>query len=808
MSDEEETFQEDLEYQNTQKEIEELRRREEELMMKMNAIENKRKSVSDNSLDDKENIEKDETSENDDEEQEEIGKRRRPSLSRGSSKSSETSNYRPKSLDLENETGTFRSRSHRSSGSSPTKENRTSASSSRTSLTSPSKETIYSTRSTISIKQSGSPVKSPSSQGYRIQVSTSGASSPRKEEKANVSPRAKTTRSYSTSSSKKSPRNSDSNLSKSATNVKKSNRRSFPVADDSDEDIEMQSEEKSHSTTNLSKVEVPENKLSNREIRGSRDSSNEEKPKGSIKLNEDSYEIIEIDDEEVGLSPDEEKANMSAREKIEQELAEQKQREEELRMSQRLSSSSRNEGHFDEKEDYNNGIESTDDDEEVEDVIEENREEEDEKLTLSTWEKIALEIEEEKRREEEVSIKKKIEADLDSGEMEDNSASDEDSNADVSKRITQEIEDQKRRDKEMRKSTMGEEESISGEESNDEEKVKVLSVQDRIELEIKEIEKRESELKKIHPVDETDDIVEDDAEVVKSPLRETGAKSKIQLEIEEFKKKESEFRRLHGVDERIGSEDEYSDITRFSSMSVIERDLAEQKKKEQEYRRQHKQELKQDEEAELEEIEYDDDEIPEDESMLMERTERKTKGKIIKKSHTNEKSEFIVAPGITRKFIHMFDKGADKSVTKRKEVVKANAGKSEEKQRINGHKHKSNEDYAQEFESIDDTPDEEDIVDKEDDSNGTAFMKEGTEEEEEEEEEEEMKPKNNELHHGIEAPSPGKKLVLKRKKSRERKKEESHDEEIDERVSNGLKRNSAGDRSKVIDKIFPVFSID
>ena len=780
MSSEEETFQEDKEYQNTQKEIEDLRKREEELMVKINAIgkkqksisdtsldekENeKQKSISDTSLDEKENEKEDTVSDHDIEENEGIGKRRRPSLSRGSSKNSESLSYRPKSLELENQAGTFRSRSSRSPSTSPTKENR--------SLTSPSKERVYSSRSTISIKQSSSPgiseTNSSIGKGYRMEVSTSGVSSPTKEDQPIAGSKSKMIRSYSATNPEKSTRNSRDKLSKSSNNTKILNRRSFPAVDDSGRDTEMPKESTYHSTTNLSKVKIPENKLSNREARGSRDSSRDEKLRGSIKLNEDSYEIIEIDDEEINLSPNEEKATLSAREKIEKELVEQKQREEELRIAQRLSTSSKKGEEMDETEEFSIANDSTDDEEYDDKDAQGIEESGDEKQALSTWERIALEIEEEKRREDE--IRKKTEGvDEDSIKNENGSVSDNEMTTDVSKRITEEIEEQKRREKEMRKFSSEEEEDNNEEESNENEKGRGLSVQDRIELEIKEIEKRENELKKIHKLEEPEDISGEEEEV-KSPLRETGIKSKIQQEIDDFKKKESEFRMLHGVDENNASDDEDSDSNRPSSMSIIERELAEQRKKEREFRRQHKQELQLKNEDKVEdEDSYDDDEIPEDESMLIERNKRKKKEKagVGNKSKANEKSEFIVAPGITRKFIHLFDKGSEKSETKKKEPLTIKNRQMVERPTINGQNHASEGASDGELENVENVRCEEEDEVKEDEENELDIAGNSKEIKEEQ---------ITARQYGIDAPSPGKKLVLKRKKSKDRKQEQEHNE--------------------------------
>ena len=768
MSSEEEIFQEDKEYQNTQKEIEDLRKREEELMVKINALEKKQKSVSDNSFDEKENEKEDTVSDHDIEENEGLGKRRRPSLSRGSAKNSESLNYRPKSLELENQAGTFRSRSSRSPSTSPTKENRSSVSA--------SKERVYSSRSTISIKQSSSPVtsetKSSMGKGYRMEVSTSGASSPSKEDKPIASSKSKMIRSYSATSPEKSPRMSIDSLSKSSNNSKILNRRSFPAVEDSSGDTEMQNETTFHSTTSLSKVKIPENKLSNREARGSRDSSRDEKLRGSIKLNEDSYEIIEIDDEQIDLSSNEDKATLSARAKIEKELIEQNQREEELRIAQRLSNSSKKEEEeMDDKEDLGNSNESTDDEEYDDKAGQESGQESDEKQTLSTWEKIALEIEEEKRREDEIRNKTEG-ADENSTEDENGSVSDNEMTTDVTERITQEIEEQKRREKEIRKMPSEEEEGSSEEESNESEKGIGLSVQDRIELEIKEIEKRENELKKIHKLEEPEEIAEEEEEF-KSPRMETGTKTKIQQEIDDFKKKESEFRKLHGVDDRNASDDEDNDSNRSSSMSIIERELVEQRRKEREFRRQHKQDLQLRNEGKVEdEDSYDDDEIPEDESMLIERNKRKNKGQagVGNKFEANEKSEFIVAPGITRKFIHLFDKGSEKFESKKlqsREPITIKNRQLDEKPKMNGQNHANKEVSEGELEDVENVSFEEEDEIKQDKENELTSVENNKENKEEQ---------TLARQHGIDAPAPGKKLVLKRKKSKDRKQEQNYNE--------------------------------
>ena len=780
MTSEEEPFVEDLEYQSTQKEIEELRKKEEELMVKINALEKKQKSASVSSLEEKQ-IEKEETaSDNDEEENEELGKRRRPSLSRGSSKSSESMNSRPVSLEFENQAGTFRSRSSRSSNTtSPTKENRNSSSSSRGNVSSPTKESVYSSRSTISIKQSSARVTSeatsPIGKGYRIEVSSSSAFSPTKEDSSNVTSKTKMIRSYSATSPDKSPRNSETNLSKNSKNAKVLHRRSFPATEDNAGDIEMQNEKKSYSTTSLSKTKVPENKLSDRERKGSRDSCKDERSRSSIRINEDSYEIIEIGDDNLEQSPTEEKTCLSAREKIEMELVEQREREEELRMTKRLSGLSGKEDEIDKAN------ESTDD-EYDDDFDEGNNAAQDENNTLSTWEKIALEIEEEKRREDEIKKKKEEDIDGDSAMDESESASEEERSTDVFKRITQEIEEQKRREKEIRKLPSQEDDVSSEAESNGEVKSIGLSVQDRIELEIKEIEKRESELKKMHNSEEQEDVLEEEEEP-KSPLRDTGTKSKIQQEIDDFKKKESEFRKLHGVDDESLSDDEGGENSRFSSMSVIERELVEQRRKEREFRREHKHELQRGNEdvdgndSSSEVDDDDDDEIPEDESMLIERTKRKTKGNASSGSRmeTNEKSELLVASGITKKFIHLFDKGVEKPVTKKRESPIIKSNKSDERPKINGQNYNDIDSNEEDLENVGAASFEEDDDVKEDEENELDTEKDDTEMQNKEE--------AIEKQHGIDAPSPGKKLVLKRKKSKDRKQEQQYKERNEEKSS-------------------------
>ena len=789
MSSEEEASQEELEYQNTQKEIEELRQREEELMMKINALEKKQRFTPDDSLEDRKNENEGFVSDQDSEEHEQLGKKRRPSLSRGSPKTSELTYHRPKSLELEKEAATFRSRPSRSPNTSPTKDDRDSTSSSSKKLSSPTKERVYSSRSTISIRQSSSSTtsdkKSPNSNSSRVEISTSSAIPAAKESKASYRSQSKMIRSYSATSSEKSPRSSAVNQSKSTKSRKLQNRRSFPAAEDNGGDVDIKRAEKSYSTTNLSKVKVPENKLIDRQTKNSRDSSKDGNSRGSLKLNEDSYEIIEIDAEELDLSPNEDNTSISARERIEKELLEQRQREEELKISQRLSFSSRNDEEINSIDEYNANDESPEGEEDSDDT--KGGRMEGETQTLSTWEKIALEIEEEKRRDEELKRKKMEESDEGSEIGEDESLSEEDVASDISKKITLEIEEQKRREKELRKLPRDEEEQASEEESNEDTKVKGLSVQDRIELEIKEIEKRESELKKVHNLEQQEDILEEEEEVDK-PARDTGTKSKIQQEIDEFKKKESEFRKLHGVDEGDVSEDEDSGDNRFSSMSVIERELVEQKKKEREFRRQHKEELQNEREGmDGNESSYDDDEeeIPEDESILIEKSKRKVngKGQSSGKVENNEKREFAVERGIARKYIHLFDKGAERSEETRRGPRKFHRDSSNERPKSNGQNHEYEGTNGGKLESTESPSMENEDENKEDEVDNSEIEKEAFA----------MKEENNATE--IQRPSPGKKLVLKKKKLKDRKQEQYHNE-INEKSHASMKGNS-GFGSKV-----------
>lgn len=810
MSDEEETCQDDVEYVNTQKEIEGLRRREEELMLKMNAIESKRKSMSENSFDEREFEKHDEMIWDEEQDEDSIGKRRRPSLSRGSSKSSDGLNVsRPKSLHLENESGTFRSRSNRSSSSSPTKETRSSATSSRTSLTSPTKEQVYSSRSKISIKQSGSPsksqAKSPSGHGYRISMTSSSekVSISTKNDRPTATSRAKMQRSYSASSAKKSPRGSNTDVSK---NAKKSNRRSFTVADDSCEAIEDPSKAKANSTTNLTSVDVPENNLSDRGIRGSRDSCREERSRSSIKINDDSYEIIEIHDDEEDMSLSEDQVGLTAREKIEKELAEQKQREEELQISHMLSSSLKKVEKTEEAENNDREGNSDGDEEQSDEMVDGSMEEEDESkaesdvAALSTWEKIALEIEEEKRREEEARTKNKKEEDeFSSKEDGDEGGSDAESDTvDVSTRITQEIEDQARREQEARKTTLTESDSNNEEEGDEGDKTDSLTVQDRIELEIKEIEKRENELRKQHNLDDGEEEeegagTEEEEEVARSPSKV--AKSKIQQEIDEFKEKESEFRKLHGVDELNGSDDDDNDGSNtYASLSVIEREMVEQRKKEQEFRRQHMHLRPQEEDGgEEEQVEsiYDEEEIPEDESTLISRTDPRSHGEGRVQTTAAKSSELTVAPGITKKFIHLFDGGSDKSGTRKAD----SSSKAVEKRKVNGRRNSIDSD------GYDDEVHEEDgNAEKGNAGNESDFGNEQSEEEISEE----IKQV------GIDAPPPGKKLVLKRKKSKDRRKEGIPDESTEKELKSsavGKIRGSDGRKVGIFSKYFRVVFI-
>ena len=491
MSDEEDSISDqDVEYQSTQREIEDLRKKEEELMSKMNALANKRKSGSENSLDDEEEG----TEQNETEEYEEIGQRRRPSStsSRGSSKSLEKLNDRPRSLNLGSDSGSYKSKASVSSETSPGKDARVSStknsrasskSSSRTSLASPSKETTRNTRSKISVTQSRgsrssstSPTKSGvstrSDNSYRISVrSSSGelASSPTKREPPRtVSPtknrrseakqenRAKMNRSYSTPEGmKKSPGGSQKSLRRSSEDLKVTNpsvkRRSLPVAEDVLSDLDEENKargKKASSTSNLTSVDVPENKLGDRGMHGSRSSSRDGRSRNSVNINDDSYEIIEMEDE---IDESSSRDKLTAREKIEQELAEQIQREEELRQAHTVVKAAADE----ESEDEGDIVEEEDAEEDGKDNSDEDQKSEEPKL--STWEKIALEIEEEKRREEEVKqrVVKKEESG-DSGEGEDEEAGieieeeQEDQPLDVSTKINLEIEDQIRREEELR----------------------------------------------------------------------------------------------------------------------------------------------------------------------------------------------------------------------------------------------------------------------------------------------------------------------------------------------------------------------
>ena len=759
MSDEEDSISDqDVEYHSTQREIEDLRKKEEELMSKMNALANKRKSCSENSLDDEE----DETKEHETEEHEEIGQRRRPSStsSRGSSKSLEKLNDRPRSLNLSSDPDNFKSRASVSSGTSPGKDSRISSaksskasskSSSRTSLTSPGKEPARNTRSKISVTQSRgsrssstSPAKSGvstrSDHSYRISVrSSSGelASSPTKREPPrSVSPtknrrsetkqenRTKMNRSYSTPDGmKKSPGGSQKTVRRSSDDIKvtKSSvkRRSFPVAEDvlSDQEEENKSRgKKASSTSNLTSVDVPENKLSDRGTRGSRSSSRDGRSRNSVNINDDSYEIIEMEDEADESSPHD---KLTAREKIEQELAEQIQREEELRQAHGVVKSA-DDG---ESEAEGGPVEEEDAEEDGKDSSDEDQKSEEPKL--STWEKIALEIEEEKKREEEVKQRavKQEEESGDSGEGEEEEAGIEieeehgNQTLDVSTKINLEIEEQIRREEELRSASRaggeGIEEDIehdSGEDSPEEEQEKVVSVQDRIEMEIKEIEKREKELRKTYQAEVVVEEIEADEgieEVESEPVQDE-ARSKIQQEIDEFKQKESEIRRLHGINDSDESGEDSGGEGKFAGLTVIERELKEQKIREREYRKQHMREQipdngdEEEEEAEgadgavedknADDDDYEDDEIPEDESMLIELENTKKAAKSIRNKGTRNTGErnreggksnedFSVTPGIARRFIHMFDKGevakTPKKDESRESLMKNKKGKNE-----------------------------------------------------------------------------------------------------------------------------------
>ena len=777
MSDEEETFNDDVEFQNTQKEIEELRRREEELMSKMNAIAIKRKSASYNSLEDNDIVEegqKDEESENEEEEEEgeKIGQRRNPSLSRGSSKSSDTSKHRPGSLEIVNEPVPSKSRSNRSSTGSPTKEEpipstQNSRSSSRTSLTSPTK--IYST--TVTIKQGrGSSATSPakSDSGKRNSLSSSGEIASSQIKQIKVNSKGKMTRSYSTPEGKsgKSPRGSKTELRISPEKKKiaknKSHRRSFPndnIDSIEDQGKPLKKKGESSSTTNLASTEVPENALVDRGIRGSRSSSRDGRSRNSLHINDDSYEIIEIEDEEDESASNQSKSNLSAREKIEQELAEQKQREEELRLAHGKATNVESDGEdnedvFREESDIDEGR-----GEEIEEISDEEKVEKTE--TLSTWEKIALEIEEEKMREEEVRGKSlKEEDDIDSGEGEEDNISEEEKN-DISVKINLEIEDQKRREEELKGSTMVESNGINStdDESSEDEKIKPVSVQDRIEIEIKEIEKREKELKKKYNIEESDDIVGEGMANDASPSSNSVARSKIQQEIDDFRKKESEFRKLHGVEESEGSDEEGdSYMPGGNSLSIVEREIAEQKKKEMEYRKTHKKASGDDaDESNREEDAPENiDEIPEDESMLLGRNVKGRSKASGKSPKMIGNSEYNVAPGITKKFIHMFNKGADQPGV-RKQETKVNT-KKEDKLKMNGQNDTiSDEEEEDEEEEVEEVCEEAGPYEE-------TLDEEGSDLDNQNEEEDEFIDRKKAT--GVNAPSPGKKLVLKRKKSK------------------------------------------
>lgn len=533
--------------------------------------------------------------------------------------------------------------------------------------------------------------------------------------------RARMNRSYSTpDGTKKSPRGSQKDVRRSSDDIKlaKSSvkRRSLPAAEDVVSDHEEENKarngargKKASSTSNLASVEVPENKLSDRGARGSRSSSRDGRSRNSVNINDDSYEIIEMEDEEEESS---QRDKLTAREKIEQELAEQIQREEELKQAHVAVKPDDDDG---ESEEEGGVVEQ----EKVEEEVEQDSSDEDQKLEepkLSTWEKIALEIEEEKKREEEVKqrVVKQEEESGDSGEGEEEEEAgieieeeQENQPLDVSTKINLEIEEQIRREEELRSVSRAGGEDIeqdieqdieedSGEDSPEEEQEKVVSVQDRIEMEIKEIEKREKELKKTYQAEVVVDEVEADEgiEEVESEPAQDEARLKIQQEIDEFKQKESEIRKLHGIDDSDESGEDSGGEGKFAGLSVIEREIKEQKQREREYRKQHMREQIPDDEGEKEEEiesaddgadeeknadadDYEDDEIPEDESMLIEMENKKkavnstrnkgTRNKGETSRGGKSKEELSVTPGIARRFIHMFDKGGDAAKTPNKD---------------------------------------------------------------------------------------------------------------------------------------------
>ncbi len=408
---------------------------------------------------------------------------------------------------------------------------------------------------------------------------------------------------------------------------------------------------KASSTGNLSSVDVPENEIVKRGKRGSRSSVEGGRSRNSMNINEDSYEIIEIDYDTQkapssenlrgNSSPRRGKDNLTARQKIEQELAEQVKREEELK---RLHTAAQ-----DDNDDKGDGGDENEDREEddLDDIDDEDLriepEEEEEEVevkveSLTAKQKIEKELAEQKLREEELRLshvgsEKMIDADEEYrkeedellGEQEedvverdpDEGSEEEEAGNKLStwEKIALEIEEEKRREEERKKSLLEEESSDeeeevedadtrqrvrleieglvngddqgdSGEESQEEE-VGVVSVQDRIEREIKEIEERERELKKTQANEEEEDDEEDDEGIEDSAEEQGAAKSKIQQEIEEFKQKESELRKSYGVEDDENDSDNGVEDQRKDTISMIEWELAEQRRKEMEYRNQH-----------------------------------------------------------------------------------------------------------------------------------------------------------------------------------------------------------------------------
>ena len=592
----------DDEYQRTQNEIDELQRKEEELRKKMAALANKRRSSSRDSVD------------NDEEDVLEIGKPRRRSTSVKvkirSGSNSPTKGSRPGSVSPSKEISQLKVRrgSDRSHSTPETnvKDLRNLSFQKRRS----SEKDVSKSASAVGRREKGSREHSRENlNGGEVQMRR-GSKGRRQSPK-----RASTGNLYSVEIPE--------NAFQSGTYIKKSNsslelgKRGSRTSRDYDsfeiivieQDRQNQDQDQDQ---NVGEDEITQGKLVNGE-RQQNDLMDFEEDK--------EHSSPAKDTKRDSGSPQAE--NITAWAKIELELEEQKERE--LEIQKDLKSRSLTGVGEDEVEDKEEGEGSP-----------RNKE-------LNVWAKIEKEIEEERKRDEEMAMKNRIvfQEDIetdDSVEREEEEENDSSPRKNLGGKIELEIEEQMQKEMELKMlrgptKEFEENDDENYEEESPNEKTDMFeSVKIRIDKEMDEMRQRELELKRRLGLENDSD--QDDDTTKKEVY--TGAKGKIENEIEEFKKRENEYRQLHGVaneaesdeeideglEEEIINNDEYcsdndndemsgeevEDVKekQIKTISKVEQEIAEQSKKDKEFRKLHK----------LEDSDEDEDE-DEDESSVV-----------------------------------------------------------------------------------------------------------------------------------------------------------------------------------------------